>query len=403
MKPIAKTIYMLVVMGILLVAIKVYFAQNNIESTTELESYGWYYKALFYGNIFISIASILSFIYYRQYFPYYITLCYVGLLISVFIASFSSFGEYLKTPSFLYSSKGIGTFINIGLIFFTAEIIYTKKIFKVFYYLCFFFILAGLLNLAKVGIGAGRNQFLYAILDFTIYLIWVFPYFFLQKHENKKLNIINLFIFLILFLFVLSIGARSYLAIYFIFLIIKFKEQLQRKNSILFIVGVFILVGATFLLVSNSGLSKIAEGAFTNLSERASEDSRSGQLTEFWDQYDFHNFLSGVGPTGTWVWSVAGIYAFLDNQFLLIGWWAGAPTLIIYVYFLVKSFFYKRDYIEDEPVKGLQLIIGLWILACLGFAIYVSLSSELYYYFITLLMGLHVCNLQKIKTDSNFE
>ena len=289
MYSISKKLYYVILISIILNTIKIYFAQNNIETTIAESTFGWYYKCFFYSNILITIVSVISFLLYRKFFPFYLTFCYISLIVFVFLASFKSFGEIMKTPSALYSTKGIGTYINIGLIFFTAEIVYTKKILKLFYYLCFFFTAAGLINLAKVGIGASRTEFFNAVLEFALYLIWVFPYFFIRKGQDKKTNLINVIVYLILFIFILSIGSRSYILIYFIFLIVKFKDQLKTKNSLLIIFGMGLAITSVFFIFSNSGLGKVLEGAFSNLSDRASEDSRSGQLQEFLGQYDFNS------------------------------------------------------------------------------------------------------------------
>ncbi|MEO7523656.1 MAG: hypothetical protein ABIT58_06140, partial [Ferruginibacter sp.] len=162
-----------------------------MEITATDEVFGWYFAIGNYGNILISSASILSFILYRKYFPWYVSFCYIGLVIFIVITSYNDLGEVIKTPSFFYSIKGIGTFINIGLLFFVANTHYFNKVLKIFYYICFFFIIAGLINLSKVGIGATRTQNQYAVLNFAVYLIWVFPYFFLQEEFNKRVNLIN--------------------------------------------------------------------------------------------------------------------------------------------------------------------------------------------------------------------
>ena len=330
-------IFYLVVAGVLLIAVKEYFVQKNFEKTSTEEVYGWYYTYGGYGNMLISVAAILSFILYRKYFPTYVTVCYLGLILCVTIASSDDLVELIKKPSFMYSIKGIGTFVNIGLIFFVANKEYFDKLMKVFYYLCFFFIAAGLLNLSKVGLGASRTENQYAILYFAVYLIWVFPYFFLQEQTNKRVNLVNLMTFMAVFLFILATGSRSYLIIYASYFLVKFKSQLQKKNSILLIFGTAILLGIAFFLLSNSGLSHAIEGAFNILSERSGEDSRSGQLQEFIEQWDLDKLMGGVGPKGTWFWSAVGPYTFLDNQFLLLAWWAGLPALLVYLYMVIRA------------------------------------------------------------------
>jgi hypothetical protein len=399
MKSVSKLIYALIFLGILLKAVKSFYVQNNMEYIFSEEVYGWYYRVGFYGNALISIAAILSFWLYRKYFPQYVTICYLIMILLVILASLNSMGEIFNRPNILYSDKGIGTFTNFGILFFAASTKHYPKILKLFYYLCFAFIIAGIVNLSKIGFGSSREEYLNAILNYAVYLIWVFPFFFLQDKDNKKINIINILIYLIIFIFVLSTGSRTYMVIYLLYFIMKFKNHLLTKNGILAVIACMILIVGVFSLFSNSDLAKATEGAFNILSERSAENTRSSQLIEFLDQYDTNYLLKGVGPTGTWYWSSVGrYYNYLDNQFLLLAWWAGLPTLLVYLFYLIKPIMQKSEIQLFENVKGLRMIIVLWILACAGFAIYVGISSDLYFDFITLLLGLQTCKFTLLRS-----
>jgi hypothetical protein len=321
------------------------------------------------------------------------------MILLVAVASIKDWEDILKSPNIFYSVKGIGTFVNFGILFFAASTAHFPKILKLFYYICFAFIIAGVINIGKVGFGADRQEYLNAIREFTVYLIWVFPFFMLQDEENKKMNIVNITIYLIIFIFVLGTGSRSYLAIYFVYVFVKFREQLQTKNTIVVLLGAFILIGGGYYFLANSGLGTAVDGAVNNLTERVSEDSRSEQLTEFFDQYNPDYLLQGVGPLGTWTWSHWPVpYYYLDNQFILLGWWAGLPTLLFYLYFIIKPISKKAEIQLFENINGLKLILFLWVLACAGFAIYVGISSDLYYDFITLLIGLQTCKFTLLRS-----
>jgi hypothetical protein len=392
MKVAKKIIFLLFLSGIVLKTIKTLYVQNNAEYISIEEVYDWYFKAGYYGNILISIVAIASFLFYRKYFPKYVSVCYLLMILLVTLASIPDFETILKKPNIIYSVKGIGTYINFGILFYAANITNFKKVLKIFYFVSFVFIISGIINISKIGFGATRTQYLDALRDFSVYLIWVFPYFLLQKVENKKNEILNILIFGIIFIFVLCTGARSYLVIYAVYLIVKFKEQLQSKNSFIFILGILVLLSSVFLLFANSGLAKALDGAVNNLSERATEDSRSEQIVEFLDQYNPDYLIQGVGPLGTWNWSHwNGPYYYLDNQFLLLAWWAGLPTLLVYLYFIVKPILQNAEISNFEKISNIKLILIFWLLACAGFAIYVGIGSDLYYDFITLLVGLQTC------------
>jgi hypothetical protein len=393
MKNIHKIIFLLLSVGLVLKLTKTLFAQNNAEFIIQEEVYGWYFKAAYYGNILVSVGAFLSVVFYRKYFPKYIFVCYVLMILLVFITSFNDLEAIMKRPSIFYSVKGIGTYLNFGILFFVASDLYFPKLLKIFYMACFVFIVAGIYNLSKVGLGASRIDYLNAIKDFAVYLIWVFPFFLLkQDDDNKKSNIINIGVFGIIFIFILSTGARSYLVIYAIYLFIKFKSQLQGKSGLLFILASLLILIGSFFLFSSSGLGKALEGAINNLTERATEDSRSEQLQEFLSQYNPDYLIEGVGPLGRLNWSHWPVpYYYLDNQFLLLGWWAGLPTLLVYVYYVSKPILKKTIPPITDDIKTIKTILIFWLLACAGFAIYVGMSSDPYYDFITLLIGLAAC------------
>jgi hypothetical protein len=216
---------------------------------------------------------------------------------------------------------------------------------------------------------------------------------------------INIAAFMAIFFLILASGSRSYLVLATLYFIVKFKAQLQTKNALVGIIGMVVLVVLGYVVVINSDLSKTFESTLTNLSERSGEDTRSNQLLDFLQQYDVNYLIQGVGPMKQWYWNgIGSYYSYLDNQVLLIAWWAGLPTILTYLFFLVKSLYIKSEILFFEEIKGIKMIILLWIGACFGFAIYVTVSSDCYYYFISLLIGLNACQYTKlIDADAEIE
>src|SRR6478672_2413527 len=117
----SKVMFYMLVLAFLLIANKTYYYQNNLETILLEEVFTWQFKGAFVGNALISIVSILSFFMYRKYFPGFVTFCYIAMVLFVFKASFADFGEMMKNPNSFYGGKGIGTFINTGIIFFAAD------------------------------------------------------------------------------------------------------------------------------------------------------------------------------------------------------------------------------------------------------------------------------------------
>jgi len=397
---IAKFIYWGILFGVCSNAVRIYFSQMDAQVIAEDEVYGWYFKLNYFGNVVLCACSIASFFLYKKYFPSFINTCYILMILAVTAASIPDFDKIFARPTFFFSIKGIGTYINFGLLYFVADTERFPKVLKLFYYLCFAFIVAGFINLAQVGLGASRREFMLTIKDLAFYCMWVFPYFFLQDEEDKKKNLINLAAFMLIVVLVFSTGARSYLIICALVLMIKFSKQLKSKNGVFAIIGMLLLIGIGYVVLLNSEYSGTLEGAATNLSERSDQDTRSEQILDFLGQYDMDYLVQGVGPKGTWYWhSIESKYEFLDNQFLLLAWWAGLPAILIYLIFLVRFMFVKSEILLFQNIKGVKLMIGLWIAACLGFAIYVTISSEPYYYFISFMIGINACQYTKIWGD----
>ena len=67
----------------------------------------------------------------------------------------------------------------------------------------------------------------------------------------------------------------------------------------------------------------------------------------------------------------------------------------------MSALFTKSEIQYFEEIKGLKMIIALWIAASLGFAIYVTISSDLYYFFISFMIGLNACQYTKILEPEN--
>lgn len=387
-----KYIYYAILIGISCNVVRLYFQQKNALEIGMDQVYPWYYQVGFLGNVFMCFAAVLSFMLYRKHFPQFITTCYLLLIALVTLASVGDFNKIFSSVTFFFFVKGIGTYVNFGVLFFAADTERFPKVLKFFYYICFFFIVAAFLNLAQMGLGASRKEYLTSIGGLVFFCIWVFPYFFLQNEENKKKNLLNLGTFLVIVLLVLFTGARSYLIISALYLLVKFSKTLKSKNGIATLIGLAIMATAGYFIIQNTGFSGSVDGAVSNLTERSGEDTRSEQIFDFLSQYDMDYLIQGVGPTALWFWhGINDFYGFLDNQFLLLAWWAGLPALLTYLYFLIKSLFIKSEILLFQDIKGVKLIIGLWIGACLGFAIYVGITTDLYYYFISFMIGLNAC------------
>jgi hypothetical protein len=394
-----KILYYLVVFAFVCFAISLMLTQVNMSGADEIESskaHHWYGQFAFIGNVFVSFVSLYCFITYRKLFPLYITICYLLLVLLVTIGSFSMIGVFASTPTLFYSPKGIGTWINFGILFFMADTVYAPKLLNLFKYLCYLLFAFNFVQIAALGTVSNRQQALDAIRDTTVYLIWVYPFFFFDDTDKTNFaKILKYVSILFVAFFAFAIASRSYMLIVIFFFLIKLKRDLgDKKNSGLMVVMIGMMCLFGYYLVANIQSINSIKGLLSVFSGRIDEDSRSSQLKDFLGQYNYNNLFSGVGPLGTWYWIdySKGTYEWLDNQFILLVWVFGIQTCLVYMFFLVYTVFRKNPS-KDRTINNAKILVFFWILACGGFAIYVTFSTNLFYYFITLMIGIVSLNI----------
>jgi hypothetical protein len=361
---------------------------------------GWYFTLAFISNVLLTIVSIYSFVVYRNKFPLITNVCYITLIILVFLLSIGDFSMYSKQPSSFYSPKGIGTWINFGILYFVAEEVYATRIFKFFRTVCYIVIAYNLMRLAMLGTISSRSDTLSAFGETTIFLIWVYPFFFLDDSDKTNFaKLIKYGTMMLVAFFTFAIASRSYLLIMIIFLLIKLRRDLKGgKNAMLIIVmtGMSLCIGYYF--IANIHNFNSIKGILNIFSGRIDDDTRTSQLKEFLGQYNIDKLFTGVGPSGTWNWysQKEPHYEWLDNQFMLLTWWFGIQTFLVYLLFLAYPLFRKNTY-NNIVISNAKILIFFWILACGGLAIYATFSTKFFYYFISLSIGVATLNVRELR------
>jgi hypothetical protein len=373
-----------------------YYMKANADSGT---SGSWYVRISFISDVALTPISLYLFFKYHQYFPFVINACFILMPILVFIASFNDLSIFTKTPTVFYSPKGLGTWLNFGMLYFAVEEEYTEKILKVFKYMCFILIVFNLGQIAMAGTISNRDIALNAVRDTTVVLLWVFPFFFLDNDDKTNIAKLTKYgMMMIITFFAFAIASRSYLLTMGIFIFIKLKRDLKEGRSRL-IIFCMIMMGvlAAYYVVANLDKFGTLKDLSSVFSGRMGEDSRSSQLKEFMDQFDWNKLFIGVGPAATWNWSgdLKAPYQWLDNQFILIIWWFGLQTCIPYLGHLLYSLF-KKNPLNLLRVTNAKILLLFWTLACAGFGIYITISSSLYYYFMTLMIGVITLNVRRV-------
>ncbi|HTD40682.1 MAG TPA: hypothetical protein VK671_08685 [Mucilaginibacter sp.] len=375
------------------------FAQYYMKVNADSAESGWYSKLAFVSDIVLTPISLFLYFKYHRYFPFVINTCFILMPVLVFISSFNDLGLFVQTPSVFYSPKGLGTWLNFGILYFAVEEDYTEKLLKWFKYFCYALVAFNLVQLAMAGSISNRDVALNAIRDTTVVLLWVYPFFFLDTDDKTNIAKLTKYgVMLLITFFVFAIASRSYLLTMAIIIFIKLRRDLKEGKST-FILICMILMGvmAGYYVVVNIDKFGTLKDISTVFSGRMGEDSRSSQLKEFMDQFNWDKLFTGVGPAATWNWSgdLKAPYQWLDNQFILIIWWFGLQTCVPYLGHLVYSFS-KRNPLNLIRVTNSKIILFFWTLACAGFGIYVTISSSVYYYFMTLMIGIVTVNVRRV-------
>jgi len=393
-----RWIFNFIVIGLVLNGVFLLFSQINMDSSQQAMSNPvstWYSQIGFIGNLLLTAASICSFAMFFRRFPAFLTFCYLTLLLIIAVISAFDFEQFFKTPSLFYMSKGLGSWINFGLLYFMADDHYSVKLFKLFKGLCYGFILFNLIKIVQFGAIANREQAERAIRDTSVFLFWVYPFFFLNSAGETRLsNIVNYLLMIFVVFFAFAISSRSYTMIMTLYILVKVIRDIRHKENtaVITVMAVALCLGGCYLVLNIQNFKSLND-LLTIFSGRIDDDSRSSQLKEFFNQYDIDTLFKGVGIKGTWNWSGdrSGKYEWLDNQFFLVTWWFGIQTTLLYLGFVLKGLF-KKNISNDPTITNAKLLIFFWVLACAGFAIYVTISSNLFYYFITLMIGLITLN-----------
>ena len=305
------------------------------------------------------------------------------VLLSLIVLVYLKSGASLFDVSTFLSVKGIGPWLGLSILFTAGNANRFKIVLKVILVLGIVLAIGGVLNAVKLGLGFERVDAISSLRIISVSLMWIsfitIAFFF------KKYKKIVITLFIISFSLSLIIVTRSLLLLHSLmmfFILIKFI-----KKKIYLWISLLVTSPITFLIYNYMPNNNVLENSIGLLNERMTEDSRTDQIAEFFKNTKATDFIFGAGTFSEWKqWGV--MYGFLDNQILLTAWWAGILPITIYLTFLIipiKKFLIKKNY--QIETQALSFIILLWLLALSGISIYTSLSTSLYFYIISFVLG----------------
>lgn len=376
---ISKSITNLLIIGLIIKFIFIFIDQSNFSLDQEEVSFRFYYIVDYFADILLILSGLLAIIFEGVFFErklinrYYLLVFIISL---VYLFSGASIFDF----SMFFSSKGIAPIAILSILFTGSNklrVKYVSRLILIFGIILSFY---GILILGSGELVFSRNLFISNFILINLNLMWISFYLLLFFGRNYKK--ITFSIFSISLIISLVTSTRSFILMHLIFLFyynLKLSKFKLLTNIATILIG---LISYVYL-----ALTSFFSNAFSQVGNRFNTDTRTDQLLQFLLQIDYSDILFGAGSFAEWNWD-GRVYQYLDNQILLMSWWAGIFPTILYLSFFVlaiKRSFLKRNILIEY--NFISLLIFFWLLALFGLSVYTDISSSLIHCLIIFLLG----------------
>ncbi|WP_435315503.1 hypothetical protein [Cellulophaga fucicola] len=379
---IEKVISVFLFAGLFLNLFFVYFAQERLYRT---ETFGdnslgaeKYIRILsvvcIFFTVFLSLFAARTKYKISVFFPYL-------LLLFTLTLNFLISGADISNMTHVMNTKGIGTWICLGVIF----VSYSDKRyenFKKFIFLAAIYIsILTLYNFVDFGIGGWRSQALSKYRVYGVNYIWIAPYAFLILKNYKKLKWLRVYILIIGIVLSLVIQTRSFLIIYFVTVMFDFFNT-KKKGGYLVLLGIGSLI-LTYLVIN----TEILSASFDLLMNRGTNDTRTEQLKVFLAKLDFFHLITGSGVFASYSLG-AEAWTSVDNQWLYLIWWGGLIPFLCYAFLSggIPIYMLFRGGLSYET-KVECFVLVIWFLGLSGLAIFSTMSVDLFFIIMSIILG----------------
>ena len=134
---------------------------------------------------------------------------------------------------------------------------------------------------------------------------------------------------------------------------------------------------------------------FTLLLDRLTQDTRSGQYRDFFDQVPVTDLIFGAGPLSSYSYKDNIHYEGIDNQLILLAWKFGAYSLIAYLLLVILPGIRLLASRLPRPEKGYALLLSLWLLSSAGLSIFHMITQNPQNLLMVLVAGRCLARLQR--------
>lgn len=225
-------------------------------------------------------------------------------------------------------------------------------------------------------------------------LMWSAPLLFLVSHKNIIYRFLSVIPLVLISIAALMTGTRSWLMVSFLyFIIIIFSEVRRAKRleaKVLIVYFTFFVAPLAFYINSLLFHSQV-HGGLQVLFNRLMDDSRSGQLAQFFAHVSWSDLSLGTGPRGTWTWGSYN-YGYVDGVYFFLLFLGGVPLLLPYIYLVVAPPFrvlFKRNLTVPSGSLDFACITmaAIWGLVLTGLGTYTIPELKIHHYIVLLCAG----------------
>jgi hypothetical protein len=167
-------------------------------------------------------------------------------------------------------------------------------------------------------------------------------------------------------------------------LLITFRERLRLGPAKILLFSVAALVAVLALV----GIALLAfPDRMETLTGRLTEDTRTSEYSEFFDQVPVTRLITGLGPKATWGFGNQAEYEYFDNQFLFILFKFGLPVLLGYCAVVIWPGLRLLVSPAGRRDRALGWFFIFWILAALGISVFHGITNNPQNFIAILLAG----------------
>ena len=375
----SKIITTLLIGGLLLKFGYIFIEQSSFSLEENEQTISSYFLIDYLADVLLISSGLLGIFYEGKFFDRkLINRYYLLVLMTTLVYLFS--GASILDFSMLFGAKGIASMASLSILFTGSNNLRVKYISRFILALGIFLSFYVVVSLVSEQLVFSRKALLSRFVLINLNLMWIS--FYILLFYGRKFKNTAFIIFAISFVMSLVTSTRSFILMHLILLFYSI-WQWSRLKFLTTIAVSLVGVGSYFYLSTTSFFSE----AFDQFGGRLENDTRTDQLLQFILQINISDILLGAGSFAEWEWN-GRAYQFLDNQILLMLWWAGlCPTLLYLSFFVLamkKSRVGRNTFREYNNMKLLSI---LWVLALLGISVFTDISISLIHSLIFFSLG----------------